>query len=75
MAVANMVSIFNPEKIILGGGVFGPAVRFIPEIRDEAMKWAQPVSMKRVSIEPSALGARAGLYGAGLLAMQGLGSE
>ena len=75
MAVANLVSIFNPEKIILGGGVFGPAVRFIPEIRDEAMKWAQPVSMKRVSIEPSALGARAGLYGAGLLAMQGLGSE
>jgi glucokinase len=75
MAVANLVSIFDPEKIILGGGVFGPAVRFIPEIRDEAAKWAQPISMKRVSIEPSALGARAGLYGAGLLAMQNLGSK
>lgn len=72
MAVANLVSIFNPEKIILGGGVFGPAVRFIPEIRDEAAKWAQPISMKQVSIEPSALGSRAGLYGAGLLAMQEL---
>ena len=75
MAVANLVSIFNPEKIILGGGVFGAAVRFIPEIRDEAAKWAQPISMKRVSIEPSVLGARAGLYGAGLLAMQNLGSK
>jgi glucokinase len=70
MAVANLVSIFDPEKIILGGGVFGPAVRFIPEIRAEAAKWAQPISMKRVSVEPSALGNRAGLYGAGLLAMQ-----
>jgi glucokinase len=75
MAVANLVSIFDPERIILGGGVFGPAVRFIPEIRGEAAKWAQPVSMKRVSIEPSALGARAGLYGAGLLAIRGQGSE
>ena len=75
MAVANLVSVFNPEKIIFGGGVFGPAVRFIPEIRDEAAKWAQPISMKRVSIEPSALGSRAGLYGAGLLAMRQVISE
>jgi len=75
MAAANLVGIFDPEKIIFGGGVFGPAVRFIPEIRDEAAKWAQPISMKRVSIEPSALGSRAGLYGAGLLAMRQVISE
>ena len=36
MAVANLVSLFNPEKIILGGGVFGPAVKLIPVIRKEA---------------------------------------
>ncbi len=72
MAVANLVSLFNPEKIILGGGVFGPAVRFMDDIKKEAAKWAQPISMKLVSIEPSALGSDAGLYGAGLMAMNGL---
>ena len=68
MASANLVSIFDPEKIIFGGGVFGPAVELIPRIKQEAEKWAQPVAMRLVSFEPSALGADAGLYGAGLLA-------
>jgi glucokinase len=70
MAVANLVSLFNPEKIILGGGVFGPATKFIDEIKNEASKWAQPISIKQVSIEPSALGGDAGLYGAALLAFR-----
>ncbi len=70
MAIANLISIFNPEKILLGGGVFGPAVKFIPAIRDEALKWAQPISAKQVSIEPALLGLAAGMYGAGYLALQ-----
>ena len=70
MAVANLVSLFNPEKIILGGGVFGPALQFIPAIKNEAAKWAQPISMKQVSIEASALGTDAGLYGAALMALR-----
>ncbi len=70
MAVANLVSLFNPEKIILGGGIFGPAVQFIPGIIEEATKWAQPISMKQVSVEASSLGNDAGLYGAGWLAWQ-----
>lgn len=70
MAIANLVSLFNPEKIILGGGVFGPAVKFIPDIKEEAVKWAQPISMKRVSVEQSSLGTDAGLYGAALLAFE-----
>jgi glucokinase len=70
MAVANLVSIFNPEKIILGGGVFGPAKRFIPDIKNEAKKWAQPIAMQRVTLETSMLGYHAGLYGAGHMALQ-----
>ena len=70
MAVANLVSLFNPEKIVLGGGVFGPAIKFIPSIYQEATKWAQPVSITKVSLEPTALGSRAGLYGAAFLALQ-----
>jgi glucokinase len=70
MATANLISLFNPEKIIFGGGVFGPAIKFIPAIKEEADKWAQPISKKQVSFEYSALGTDAGLYGAALLALQ-----
>jgi glucokinase len=70
MVTANLISLFNPEKIIFGGGVFGPAMKFIPAIKEEAGKWAQPISKKQVSIECSALGTDAGLYGAALLALQ-----
>ena len=69
MAVANLVSIFNPEKIIFGGGVFGPAARFLDQIKAEAQRWAQPISMKQVSLEVSTLGGDAGIIGAGRLAL------
>jgi glucokinase len=70
MAVANLVSLFNPEKIIFGGGVFGPGARFIDDIYAEARKWAQPISIKKVKLHASKLGGDAGLYGAGCLALQ-----
>ncbi len=69
-ASANLVSLFNPEKIIFGGGVFGPATQFLDEIYGEAKKWAQPVSIDRVKFEPSKLGSDAGLYGAGFLSLK-----
>ena len=69
MAAANLVSIFNPEKVIFGGGIFGPAAKFIGEIKVEATKWGQPISMKQVSFEHSALGADAAVHGAAFLAM------
>lgn len=72
MVVANLVSLFNPEKIIMGGGVFGPAAALIPSIREEALKWAQPVSISQVIIEPSALQGEAGVYGAAFLALRNL---
>ncbi len=69
MAVANLVSLLNPEKIIFGGGVFGPATQFLSSIRAEAEKWAQPISFQKVRLQPSRLGTDAGLYGAGYLAL------
>jgi glucokinase len=72
MAVANLVSLFNPEKIILGGGVFGPALKLLPSIRAEAAKWAQPVGMEHVTLDSSGLEGDAGVYGAGFLALKKL---
>lgn len=68
-ASANLVSIFNPEKIIFGGGVFGPAVQFLDDIYEEARKWAQPVSIGKVKFEASGCGQDAGLFGAAFLAL------
>ncbi|MCE5250642.1 ROK family protein [bacterium] len=69
MAAANMISLLNPEMIVFGGGVFGPAGQFIDRIRDEARKWAQPVGCCDVRFTVSKLGPDAGLYGAGRLAL------
>lgn len=70
MAVANLVSLFNPKKILFGGGVFGPAKKFLPRIFVEAKKWAQPISIKQVKLTASTLGNDAGLYGAAYLALR-----
>jgi glucokinase len=67
MASANLVSLFNPETIVFGGGVFGPATKFIDRIRDEATRWAQPIGITQVRFVASALGNDAGVYGAGRL--------
>jgi glucokinase len=67
MATANLVSLFNPEKIIFGGGIFGPAALFLDDILSEAGKWAQPVSIRKVELGVSSLGSDAGLYGAAFL--------
>ena len=69
MAVANLVSVFNPEVIAFGGGVFGPAVILLDAIYDEALKWAQPISIRQVKLVASGLGGDAGLYGAGRSAL------
>ena len=70
--VANLVSIFNPQKIIIGGGVFGPAKALIPAIKVEALRWAQPISYDLFALESTALGEDAGVYGAAFLAWQHL---
>lgn len=75
MAVANLVSLFNPQTIIFGGGVFGPAARFLPRILSEAKKWAQPVAIKHVRLQRSKLGGAAGLHGAAWLAWRSAGQN
>lgn len=72
MAAANLVSLFNPEMIIFGGGVFGPAAPLIPRIYEEAKKWAQPISIKQCKFVATQLPKMAGLYGAGGVAIQAM---
>ncbi len=75
MGIANIVSILNPEMIVLGGGFFQAGDVLLKPIRREFKKWAQPLAARRVKIELSTLGESAGLYGAGKLAWISIGQS
>jgi glucokinase len=75
LAVANLVSLFNPQVIVFGGGIFGPAAGFLDRIEAEARRWAQPISIGQVALRASALGPDACLHGTGQLALSALGTS
>ena len=75
MAAANVVSLFNPEKVIFGGGVFGPAGQFLSRIYDEACKWGQPIAMQDVKFCVSEVQGEAALYGSAFLAIRAAETE
>jgi glucokinase len=64
VGVANIVSLVNPEIVILGGGVGVQADVLIEPIRKVVLHNAQPISAQAVQIVPAELGANAGLLGA-----------
>ena len=68
MGIANIVSILNPEMIVLGGGLFQAGKLLFDPARKEFKKWAQPLAAKKVRLELSSLGENTGLYGAAKLA-------
>lgn len=63
MGVANLVSLFNPEMIVLGGGLFKSADLFFEPVRRKYKVWAQPLAAKEVEIVVSSLGQEAALFG------------
>jgi glucokinase len=71
MGVANLVSLLDPEIVVLGGGVLqGAADLLLPGIRAGVLQWAQPVAAARCRIEVTRLGEDAGLFGAARLALE-----
>jgi len=68
MGIANIVSMLNPEIVVLGGGLFRAADLLLEGVRTEFKRWAQPLAAAGVRIELSELGEDAGLYGCGKLA-------
>jgi glucokinase len=68
MGIANIVSILNPDMVVLGGGLFQAGALLLRPINEEFKKWAQPLAAKKVKIELSSLGENTGLYGAGKFA-------
>ncbi|HYG99767.1 MAG TPA: ROK family protein [Terriglobales bacterium] len=67
-AVANIISMFDPEVIILGGGMAGAVDLFMPSLNAVAREWAQPLASRQVKIKRSQLLGDANLLGAARLA-------
>lgn len=70
MGVANLVSLLNPEVVVLGGGVMqGAGDLILDRVRADFGRWAQPIAASRCRIELTQLGEDAGLLGAARLAL------
>jgi glucokinase len=71
MGVANLVSVLNPQMIVLGGGLMQAGDLFLEPLRREMLQWAQPMAAGQARIELSMLGEDAGMLGAARLAFLG----
>ncbi|MGH9405657.1 MAG: ROK family protein [Terriglobia bacterium] len=72
VALANLVSVLNPELIVVGGG-FAAAGKFLLDpAREEMIRWAQPLATRQVRIVRSRLGASAALIGVARFALMKL---
>lgn len=70
VGLANVVNIFNPEMIVLGGGVMEGDKVILREALTEVKRCALQANREAVKIVKSSLGAKAGLLGAAVLAME-----
>jgi glucokinase len=71
--VAEMISLLNPEVVVIGGRL-GLALRpFLNHIRREARLWTHPLAARQCRIMSSTLGDRIGLLGAARLAWWRIG--
>ena len=69
-AIGNVVTLFNPRVLILGGGVLNAAASLRQKVAAEIGIYAGKQQLADLEIRESELGDHAGLVGAGLLAHQ-----
>jgi len=73
IGLANLINIFNPQMIVLGGGVKDAWDLFIGAAHEEIMRRAFQIPAERTEIVPSLLGDDAGMIGAAAVARQMVG--
>ena len=75
IGIANLINIFNPEMVVIGGGVKDAWPLFIDTTKAEIRKRAFEVPAERTEIVPSRLGDDAGMVGAAAVALQKIGNK
>jgi len=68
-ALAGLVDVLNPEKIILGGGIAQNGKLLFNPVIKTLRKKAFPIASRSVKVVPAALGVDAGLVGAAALVL------
>lgn len=71
IGIASLINIFNPEMVVIGGGVSCAWDLFTPSMQEEIEKRAFKIPAQRVRIVPAACGDDAGLLGAAHLVFNG----
>jgi predicted NBD/HSP70 family sugar kinase len=64
IGISNLIYIFNPEKLVIGGGVTGRGEQFLKEVRSEVQKYTQPAIYKNTEIVLSKFSNQSGMVGA-----------
>jgi glucokinase len=72
VALASFTNIFNPEVIVIGGGVIGAGELLLEPARREVARRSLPPSRDEVRIVAAQFGVEAGMVGAAALAFDGL---
>lgn len=67
MGAANLLHLFNPQILVLGGGVSNLGEQIFAPIRQSIQQHCIPAYWQNLRIEPAALGEDVGLVGAGAL--------
>ena len=62
--VANLVSLFDPEIVVIGGGMARASDLYLDALRKAMRERAQPIAAKKVKVVVSKLGGDANLLGA-----------
>jgi glucokinase len=72
VAIASLVNIFNPQVVVIGGGVIGAGELLLGPAREVVAQRALRPSRDEVRIVPARFGVEAGMIGAAALAFDGL---
>ncbi len=67
--VSNIISLLNPEVVVLGGGLASAGEFVLEPLRRAARRWGQPLATRQVRILRSRLGEEAGILGAARYAL------
>jgi len=73
VGIANVLNIFAPEVVVIGGGVIAAGELLLAPARQVVADRALPPSRDLVRIVPARFGEESGMLGAALLALEGLG--
>lgn len=71
--VANLVSLLDPEIVVIGGGMAGASDLYLEDLKRSMMERAQPIAVKQVKVAVSSLGDKVNLLGCARLAWEAAG--